>query len=504
MRHLTLRGTRALAGALLGGLALGACTDNGDPVAAELAQGLLARAPSGGHTVDLADYSVTPALVKGLPEGVRAFSIISSDDVLPSTPGFRFGGSADGTGLIRNADGTYTMVVNHEDNFSVSRVTLGADFRPLSGQYILNSNAGRFRLCSATLTTREEHGFGPLFITAGESSQESQIHAVDPFGAPNSSKLLTAFGRWNTENAVPLPQAAFPGRTVVIIGDDDSGQYGGQVALYVADRVGDLDGGRVFVMAREDGWFPERAMTVGGQYRVVFKEIPNVAAKTGAQINVESAALGAIQFGRVEDLDYRKKPGAAGQTAATASREIYFNVTGQANSGVNADYSRSKYGRVYKLVLDEGNPLAGTLEPVLDGDDRTGPARLFQNPDNILVTERYAYIQEDPNGYGDETHDAYVYQYDLEQRTLRVVMELDHRRNDPYYGSTTAPFGSWEYGAMLEVSDRLGRHGNEATFLIAIQPHTWRGPKYQNPDGGTLRASESQASQMIVVTGLPR
>lgn len=498
MRHLPLRGTRALAGVMLGGLALGACNDR-DPVAVELATGMLAKAPSGGHTVGLQNYSVTPALVKGLPEGVSAFSIISSDDDLAGTPAFRFGGSADGTGLLRNADGTYTMLVNHEDNFSVSRIRLDKDFRPLGGEYIVNSTAGRFRLCSATLATPEEHGFGPVFITAGESSQESQIHAVNPFGSANSSRLLTAFGRWNTENAVPLPKSAFPGRTVVLIGDDDSGPQGGQVAMYVSNEVGNLDGGRVFVMAREDGSFPERAMAVGQQYRVVFKEIPAIASKTGAAINLESAALGAIQFGRVEDLDYRKKFGEAG-------REIYFNVTGQNNTGANADYSRTKYGRVYKLVLDESEPTRGTLEVVLDGDDRTGPARLFQNPDNILVTERYAYIQEDPNGYGDETHDSYVYQYDLKKGTLEVVMELDHRRGETYYNgaSGTSAFGAWEYGAMLDVSDLLGRHGNDATFLIAVQPHTWRGPKYRNPDGGTLRPSEDQASQMIVVTGLPR
>jgi hypothetical protein len=205
--------------------------------------------------------------------------------------------------------------------------------------------------------------------------------------------------------------------------------------------------------------------------------------------------LRAVQFGRVEDIDYRK--------GARAGREIYFNVTGQNNTGTNADYSRTKYGRVYRLVLAPNDPTRGTLELLVDGDDRSGPARMFQNPDNILVTRNYVYIKEDPNGYGDETHDAYIYQYEIATRALRPIIELDHRRSDPYYGGNSA-FGSWEYGAMLDVTDKLGGNGDEGTFLVAIQPHTWRGPKYQNPDGGTLRASENQASQMIVLRGLPR
>lgn len=485
----------ATTAALVGVAILGACADT-DPLATQLVQARANRSQAGGPRIELADRSVTPALVRTFVPGMAAYSIIGSDDVLPGSPAFRFGGSADGTGLLENADGTFTMLVNHEDNFSVSRVLLDRDFRPVKGEYLLNSTVGRFRLCSATLATPDEHGFGPVFITAGESNQESQIHAVDPLGAANSSRLLTALGRWNTENAVPLPRQAYPGRTVVLIGDDDSGPFGGQLAMYVSDVPGDLENGRLFAMAPAAGYLDERDVVVGQKVAVVFKEIPNQKARTGADINAFTATLGAFQFGRVEDIDYRK--------GAHAGREVYFNVTGQDNSGANAGYTRSKYGRVYRLMMDANDPTRGTLEVILDGDDRTGPAGKFQNPDNILVTRNFVYIQEDPNGYGDETHDSYIYQYDIARGTMQVVMELDHQRANPYYGGTTSRFGSWEYGAMLDVSDKLGGNGTSGTFLIAVQPHTWRGPKYRNPDGGAVRPNEDQASQMIVVTGLPR
>lgn len=492
-----LRGTQVLAGTLLGGTLLGACNQQ-DPVATELVAAGVAenRGSAGGPVVALRDWSVTPALVKLLDPSAKAYSVLSSDDTLPASPGFVFGGSADGTGLLRNPDGTFTMLVNHEDNFSVSRIQLDASFRPVKGEYLLNSTAGRYRLCSATLATPEEHGFGPVFITAGESNQESQIHAIDPFGAMNQTTLLTALGRWNTENAVPLPKQAYHGQTVIVIGDDDSGPYGGQLALYVSDQIGDLENGRLYAMARVDGNTAERDMVVGRSYQVEFREIPNAKSMTGADINAKTAALQAIQFGRVEDIDYRKGAG--------AGREVYFNVTGQADNGANAGYSRSKYGRVYRLRLAPNDPTRGTLEVLLDGDDRAGPARTFQNPDNILVTRNQVYIQEDPNGYGDETHDAYIYRYDLRSGELTIVMELDHRRNDPYFGGPGTRFGSWEYGAMLDVSDKLGGNASSGTFLIAVQPHTWRGAKYRNPDNGSIRTLENQGSQMVVVTGLPR
>lgn len=457
-----------------------------------------ANDPSGsGKRLEFADRSVTPALVKDLLPGARAYALVGSDDRLAGSPGFTFGGSADGMGIMKSASG-YTLLVNHEDNFSVSRIALDSGFRPTTGEYLLSSDFGRYRLCSATLAKPEVHGFGPLFITAGESNQESQIHAISPYAQKNDTAFVAAFGRWNTENAVPLPRQAYGNRTVVVIGDDDSGPHGGQLALYVGTSIGDLANGKTYVLARPDNNVRERDMVVGQKYAVEFREITNIRSRTGLQINQESTNQKAVQFGRVEDIDYRKGSG--------GGREVYFNVTGQNNTEANADYSRSKYGRVYRLVLDRNDPLRGTLEVLLDGDDRAGPAREFQNPDNILVTRNYAYIQEDPNGYPDHTHDARIYQYDLRTGALRIAMELDHRRGDLKYNAINSPGGSsgrgsWEYGAMLDLEEEVGIDG---AFLLAVQPHTWVDDRYRAPDGGTLRATERQGSQLLVITGLPR
>jgi secreted PhoX family phosphatase len=469
---------------------LSGCTNNDDATPAS--------------AVELKNQSVTPALVKKLPgfENVEVFSLVGSDDQLPQSPNFVFGGSADGAGLLRNADGTYNLLVNHEDNFAVSRITLDNTFKPVRGEYVLNSTGGLWRLCSATLATPEEHGFGPVYLTCGESGEESRTHALnpnDPVNLASTSREVAGLGRQNAENAVPLNRNAYPNRTVIIIGDDDSGTTGGgQVMAYVSDRVGDLNSGRLYMLRRVDRNQTETAMRVGQRYEVEFALIENGANLTGRQINESVNRLGGIAFGRVEDIDYRKG-------SAANNRELYFCVTGQNNTGVNVNNSRTKYGRVYRLRMNDTDPLRGTLEVILDGDDRNGPARQFQNPDNIYVGENYVYVQEDPNGYGDETHDAYIYQYNIATGAFRPAIECDHRRDAPdqakYNVGGRSRFGSWEYGAMIDVSSELGQ---ENTFVVCVQPHTWTGERYRNADGGSLRPNESQASQLIVIKGLPK
>ncbi len=473
----------AAAGTLAGALALASCSDDKTSTAPQIAPPAAIRSSS-----------VTPALVKNVMSGVTVYSLISSDDKIAGSPGYTFGGTADGAGVLRNADGTFTLVVNNEDNFAVSRLTLDANFAPIKGEYLLNSDVGRWRLCSATLATPQIHGFGPVFLTAGESQSTSDpmIHAVDPTGAINNDKLLPAFGKSGAEQALPLPKEAFAGKTIVLIGDDDSGAQGGQVAMYVGNGIGDLDNGSLYVMARADGTTKERSMVTGQSYQVVFKKIDNQKDLSYAQVNTRVTELGAIAFGRVEDLDYRKGAG--------HEREIYFNVTGQERSGVNADFSRTRKGRVYRLVLDATDPTKGTLEVVLDGDDVSGPAKAFQDPDNIVATENYLYISEDPNGYGDETHDSYLWQYNLATKELKVVFELDQHRNDPKYGGPSA-LGSWENSGMIDISEQTGAPG---TFLIGVQAHTWKDPKFAGVDGGSVTKTFSEGSQLLVLSGLPR
>ncbi|MCG2611922.1 hypothetical protein LZZ90_10430 [Flavobacterium sp. SM15] len=449
--------------------------------------------------IQLKNHSVTPVLLNPKSDfsSVQLFSLFSSEDDFAETPDYVFGGSADGSGLFKNSDGTFTFLVNNEDNYSVSKIKFDQTFKPVAGEYVLNSNGSGNRLCSATLATPEIHGFGPIFLTAGESDSESQVHGITPFDtkANNTTpRPILGFGRWSTENAVPLTKQAYSGQTVVLLGDDDSGTYGGQLVMYKS-TTGDLNNGKVYVIKRTDNISNERTMVENTTYPVEFVEITNAKTNTGLQNNQAAQALNAITFGRVEDIDYRKESG--------KEREIYFNVTGQNNTGANADNSRSKYGRVYKLELNANNPLQGQLTLVLDGDNRTGKAKTFQNVDNICVTKNFVYIQEDANGYGDETHDAYIYQYNIATKELKVVFELDQKRTDASnkFLSAGSSLGSWEYGALIDVSETIGIPD---TFMLSIQPHTWKTDAFKGVDGGTVRPNENQGSQVVLIKGLPR
>lgn len=501
--QLTLR-KLSIASFLLASITITSCKKNDETANASL--------------ISFTNKSVTPPLLNVLPgfNDVTVYSVIGSDDDIPGSTGYVFGGSADGAGFLKNVDGTFTYIVNHEDNFAVSRITLDATLKPTKGEYILNSTGGLWRLCSATLATQAEHGFGPLFLTCGESGEESRTHGVDPLAInfnPGQSKELTGLGRWNAENAVPLNKNAFPGKTVIVIGDDDSGAEGGQVVLYISNTVGDLNNGSLYVMRRTNNNFRERDMVEGTSYDVEFVKIDNASTLTGRQLNLASVTSNAIRFGRVEDVDYRKG-------SAANNRELYFTVTGQNNTGTNADNSRSKYGRAYKLNLNDTDPTKGKLEVILDGDNRTGIAKDFQNPDNIMVTQNYVYVQEDPNsGYNDQTHDALIYQYDIATKQLKKVFELDQRRNTSDAAKYNVPgsssgypvpagapatsggLGSWEYGSLIDVSDETG---SPNTFLLCIQPHTWTGDRYLNADKGTIRTAERQASQIVLIKGLPK
>lgn len=453
------------------------------------------------------DYSTEPSLLRKLTsfEDVEVYPLISSTDKLPESPEYTLGGSADGSGLIKNDDG-YLLLVNNEDNYAVSRIYLDQNFKPLKGDYPLNSTGAGTRMCSATLATPEEHGFGPLFLTAGESGPESQTHGVSPFtdvATASVPQVLPALGRWNAENAVPLPLATTKGKTMVIIGDDDSGPQGGQLIMYMSENQGDLAGGNVYVLRRVDQDPIETNMKINQSYEVEFVEIENARDNTGEQNNLASEALNSIQFGRVEDVDYGKK-------SPAASNNVYFNVTGH----LTDDGSRTKWGRTYQLELDPVNPLKGTLNVLLDGDDPASQAYgLFMDPDNLMVTENYIYIQEDPNGYTDdgegegrETHDAYLYQYHMASKTLKPVFETNLFRDNPalasYFGSEGARYGAWEYGSMIDITDVLGQ--SEPTFLLCIQPHTWYRDEFRGVDGGTVRPDEGQGSQIVVVRGLDR
>lgn len=453
---------------------------------------------------EIVDQSVNPSLVKSLAgfEDLKITTLISSDDVLPESPDFIFGAQPDGAGMLKNPDGNgFILINNHEILQSVSRVYLNNELKPVKGEYIVDSDGGMTRLCSATLATPEEHGFAkPLFLTAGESGVESMIHVIDPLGPvdkKNKQRVNPAFGRWSAENAVPLPKDAFSGKTVVLIGEDEGE---GQVAMYVSNNQGNLDDGKLYVLKRSDNNPIETDIEKDNSYEVEFVELDDARSSTGPQLQQQTVDKNAVMFARVEDIDYKKGGGANG-------REIYFTATGVSQSDkLTPVAGKTMWGRVYKLVLDADNPLKGKLEIAVDGSDNPGES--IVNPDNLCVTENFVYIQEDGDSfYKENKHDGTIWQYAMESKELKPMLQMNHRRdeatfNDKYNPDNVQTLSTWEYGAMYDISDLIGKPN---TFVVNLHPHTWQDDKYLNADGGGARLTDNkEGGQVVIVQGVTK
>tara|TARA_R110002049_G_scaffold242042_4_gene415868 strand:- start:505 stop:1965 length:1461 start_codon:yes stop_codon:yes gene_type:complete len=460
--------------------------------------------PASAQSVELQSHSKSPMLMALSPEfsSLKVYPLLSSEDQLPETPGFVYGSMADGSGLLRNSDGTFTLVNNIEADYSIARIKLDRTFKPVAGEYILNAVAtSNTAQCSGSLITPSEHGFGPLYLSGGEWGGSSKgVFVTDvnkSAGSASSPEMLTAMGQWSTENAVAIGKDAYPDKTVVFIGDDHSDNTvpSGQLGMYVGNR-GDLYGGKLYGLKVTTANINyEMDMVEGTAYDMEFVELTE---KNIDLLDAEAKQKGVMGFSRLEDIDWRRGD-------ANAQRELYIAVTGRKKTDLVG--KGTTYGRVYKVELNENDPTkGGKITCVLDGDNLTGKAKMFHSPDNILVTENFAYIQEDPNGYpdnADKDHFARLYQYNLNTGVIKTVMECDQVRAEALgYGTASR---NWEITGMIDVSETIGINN---TFLMITQNHGWEkadGTAFTDPLANPdISGSSKEGSMIFIVNGLAR
>lgn len=454
----------------------------------------------GNAKVKLKSHSMSPSFLKLTPQfaNVKVYPLLSSEDRLEGSPGFVYGSMADGAGLLRNPDGTFTLINNIEADYSIARVFLDRTFKPVQGEYILNAEATTGTAqCSGSLITPEEHGFGPVYLSGGEWDGSSQgVFITNPYKSASDASLaemLPAMGQWSTENAVAIGKDAYPDKTVVFIGDDhsDNNVPSGQLGMYVGES-GDLYGGQLYgLKVTSPGVSYEMDMEEGKSYDMEFVELNETNIDL---LDAEAKEKGVMGFSRLEDIDWRRG-------SATNNREIYFCVTGRVNDGLIG--KGTSFGRVYKVELNEQDPTkAGKITCVLDGDILDGKAKSFHSPDNIVVTENYAYIQEDPNGYFHEEekmHYARLYQYNLNTGDLKTVLECDQK------SAAAKGYGVeddiWELTGMIDISETVGV---DNTFLLITQNHGWKDPSFTDPKANPALTSSTEGSILYVVQGLGR
>jgi hypothetical protein len=447
--------------------------------------------------------SKTPSFLKVTDQfiNLRISTLLTSEDIIPNTPNFIYGSMADGAGLINNGDNTFTLINNIEADYSIARILLNENLRPYNGEYILNATAtAETAMCSGTLITQEEHGFGPLYLSGGEWGGASKgVFVTNPNKSVEEASVgetLAAMGQWSTENAVPIGKDAYPDKTVVFIGDDhaDNDVPSGQLGMYVGNR-GDLYGGQLYgLKVTAAGIDFEMDMEEGTSYSAEFVQLNETEIDA---LDAEAKTKGVMGFSRLEDIDWRRG-------SAANQREIYFCVTGRFSASLVG--KGSVLGRVYKVTLNETDPTGpATITCVLDGDIVGGAADGFHSPDNILVTENYAYIQEDPNGYLDTSINGYakLYQYNLNTGEMKTVLEADQARAESLgYGSTSS---TWEITGMIDVTDVV--NNGENTFLVMTQNHGWNpadGTSFTDPLANPNLSNAKEGSMLYVIKGLDR
>lgn len=440
---------------------------------------------------------------------VEVTTLLSSSDTLLTSDGtqtFILGGSADGAGMVKNrATGNFEFLVNLEDHYSVARITLDRDLKPLSADYLLNSGVSDFaRQCSGTMWEAEIHGGSEDFFISSSESFHFVSKRIDPFTRtpnPTSTERLTALGQFAWENNVPLPKKAYFGKTVIVGGDDDSSFSEGQLCLYYSTHGNaDFEGGKVYVLklagATESS--TEEDLDFGVTYDVEFVEIPNGASLTKDEMETASVEANSLQFMRVEDVDY-------GKGSLRAFQTVYFAVTGRGpGRGTYNDW-----GTGYKLELNPFSPLKGKLTQIISGNTPgfnkgDGNISQLQSPDNIVVTKNYIYWQEDPNSF-DRGHQAYIWQTNLNGENAQPVLQIDLNEDLNRDGDTF----SGEFGAMIDVSDKVHEDG---TFILSLQPHYWEDVKFEGVDGHVVDPDafpgndreDDQGSQLVILRNVPR
>ena len=396
---------------------------------------------------------------------VEAYSLISTGDTIGEN--FQLKAYSDGAGFLRDNE-NYIYVVNLESKFSIARIFLDKNLTPSRGDYLLNSTVSNYaKQCSATMWEASVHGGNKdIFLSASEAFHY-QVKALDPrieIPDPTADYSLKALGEFSWENAVPLPKSTYPGRTVIIGGDDDATDSAGQVILYYSENGdADLENGKVYVLRTKqisngngivdvnpNMIHSEADFDFGKTYEVEFVEIENARDLTKDEMEIACINSFATQFMRVEDLDYQKGD-------SFNARNIFFAATGL---GPGAG-SYNDWGTVYRLELDEESPLTGKLTQVISGNtdtnDRDGNLPILQSPDNICVTENFVYVQEDPNSFARD-HAPYIYQSDLNGRNIKKVLELNPLDNGQFKG---------EFGSLIDISEKVNFPG---TFILALMP----------------------------------
>ena len=482
------------------------------------AAGVLALAPS-------AQAAQVPQYVLSSNSAAEISVLATSGDIIG---GQILRGTPDGMGVLKNTDGTLTILSNHEMSLSdktvqqskaaigtwgssVSKLTYDATSKKItkvenfinSIQYYDYANGvwtsdytktlptgfqavdsyggdtfsnGLNRFCSSNLVQagalsykegKKTYGYtGAAYFVNEEGGDTSRAFAFDMNG---NGIQLPKFGVAGYENA--LPNVASGKSTVVMINEDNAATNS-QLYMYLGTK-------------QENGAnFAEKAGLTNGQlYTASVKNIRTdnkfrATYKVGEKVDVSFNPLNT-------DLNYSDFQAQAQAGGTTFSRiedgewdpknpNVYYFITTESNkdplaTAANPEESTTARdgGALWRLTYkDVKNPLKGaTLEMLLNGTE----APYLSKPDNLAIDEAgYILLQEDP---GANNHVSRVVAYRISDGKLGVVAQFDKT----YFGADSSSLITVdeETSGIINANAVLKKAGDTASyFFFDAQVHT--------------------------------
>ena len=361
------------------------------------------------------------------------------------------------------------------------------------GETAAGGEEGFTRFCSSSLFEPGTFGTGTGFVDpvyfAGEETDDGVFYALDVTNG--EMHAAPALGRGNWEN-LTLVDTGNPDQVGLLLGDDVAENL---LYLYVGEKgaVGDgsfldrngLAKGQLYVWAADERdagsglytdptTFNAQGESLDGSFAPI---VSYDAAKAGTDgydqlgyalqdtLKAQGAAIGAMEFIRIEDLATNPEDGGS----------VAFNVTGRSDIYDNAD----ELGSTMLADLDFGDPSGpkAKLSILYDGD--SDPDAALRSPDNIDWADNgYIYAQEDRASdiwdTLDNQNEASIVRLspDMSKPDPVRVAEIDRSAVVPA-GTTDAEadeLGAWETSGILDVSKLFGKPGG-SLFVYDVQAH---------------------------------
>ena len=512
---------------------------------------VLLMLPQVGHSAPLDQVagssigflSDDPAYVKTIAPGYDVMPLITTGEDVPRLGGrllgdrYRFVGIPDGI-AAHKLGGMVAVYVNHEIPNNVATapyikadgtsegdlngslvslllldpktasVTSGrvafADVIAANGSVAGNAGAAAVafgRFCSGSIVG-PALGFDRYMYITGEEGAGTAT--MDKKGGQmvaifdNHAYLLPQWGRFPHENAIVLPGTG--NTTAVMLMEDGPTTPDSQLYMYVGKKDpastnplvknGMVNGDLYALRSKNFLKNNEAAYHMSdGVLDVEWVKITGADAMDETALGSASSLANAFGFIRAED-----------GTADPVNKGLfYFDTTGTNFKNADGTYA-NRIGRIYKLVMDPANPLAGGKLQAVVESDREPDSRKVVNPDNLdLNAQGVLLIQEDGTADGEVEmarmgRDASIWAYNTRTGGLERIVEMD--QTVAVSAPEVTPFGSWETSGVFDTSSYFGRW----TWLIDVQAHGVNSIKASAYQGLTGDAKLAEGGQLLLLS----